>query len=222
MGELTDSKESFTIKAVGKHGERYDYSNINYMNSDTHIEIICKKHGKFLCTPTNHLQGTGCPKCKESKGEICIADFLTANEIKFVREYKFPNSLYRYDFYLPDQNILIEFHGEQHYKPVEIWGGKKALRKQRVTDRKKRDLAKTSNIPLVTLNYLHQKSNSIEEVLIRGFKNIYLFWISENDVVKVFRRGRDIREHYCLKYSPLNRIILENLFYLHPSIKLLF
>ena len=214
--------DEFKTKASSLHGSRYDYSLVLFHTNKDKVKIKCPVHGIFEQCVNDHLKRQGCHHCKTSKGEMEISEILTRHGINYVREYSLPDSKFRYDFYLPDQNILIEFHGEQHYKPVEIWGGKKALRKQRVTDRKKRDLAKTSNIPLVTLNYLHQKSNSIEEVLIRGFKNIYLFWISENDVVKVFRRGRDIREHYCLKYSPLNRIILENLFYLHPSIKLLF
>ena len=55
------------------------------------------------------------------------------------------------------------------------------------------------------------------------------FWIksaiyiaSSNDVVKVFRRGQDIRDYYKLKYSPLNRVIVENLLHEHPGVKLLF
>ena len=222
MGELTDSKESFTIKAVGKHGERYDYSNINYMNSDTHIEIICKKHGKFLCTPTNHLQGTGCPKCKESKGEICIADFLTANEIKFVREYKFPNSLYRYDFYLPDQNILIEFHGEQHYRAVEYFGGKEAFETTQLNDASKIELAKQQNIPLLTFSYRYLELGTLEGNLAIALTEIYRHWLVINGEVKVFKRTSDLCIYLKIRKTPLDRLIFEYIDKNQPEIRRLF
>ena len=216
------SVEDFRVKATALHGGKYDYSLTAFRTNKDKVKIKCPKHGVFEQVVHDHLKRQGCHHCKTSKGEMEISETLTRYGIKFVREHKLPLSMYRYDFYLPEQNILIEFHGIQHYKPVELWGGRKALRKQRVYDRKKRELAKASNIPLITLNYLHQKSNRMEETLIRGFKNVYFFWIKENDVVKVFRRGQDIRDYYKLKYSPLNRVIVENLLHEHPGVKLLF
>jgi hypothetical protein len=45
------------------HGDKYDYSRVEYVNSRTNVCIICPEHGKFFQTPNNHLRGAGCIKC---------------------------------------------------------------------------------------------------------------------------------------------------------------
>ena len=46
------------------HGDRYDYSLVEYVNSKTKVKIICPKHGEFEQTPNNHLNNkNGCPSC---------------------------------------------------------------------------------------------------------------------------------------------------------------
>ena len=57
-------KEEFIEKARKIHGERYDYSKVNYINSKTKVCIICPEHGEFWQTPDNHLQGKGCYICR--------------------------------------------------------------------------------------------------------------------------------------------------------------
>jgi hypothetical protein len=58
--------DSFIEKAIEKHGKKYDYSLVNYINSRTKIKIICEKHGQFEITPNNFLQKKGCSKCAKS------------------------------------------------------------------------------------------------------------------------------------------------------------
>lgn len=53
----------FLKKAKEVHGDKYDYSKVEYINSQTKICIICKEHGEFWQTPANHLSGQDCPKC---------------------------------------------------------------------------------------------------------------------------------------------------------------
>lgn len=55
--------ESFIKKAKEIHGEKYDYSKVSYVNSQTKICITCPKHGDFWQTPNMHLSKNGCPKC---------------------------------------------------------------------------------------------------------------------------------------------------------------
>lgn len=59
--------EEFIIKAKGIHGEKYDYSKVNYKNAQTRITIGCPLHGDFQQIPNNHITGNGCLKCKGSK-----------------------------------------------------------------------------------------------------------------------------------------------------------
>ena len=60
---LTSSKEEFIKKARSKHGDKYDYTKVNYVDSKTKVCIICPKHGEFWQIPANHIQGAGCSKC---------------------------------------------------------------------------------------------------------------------------------------------------------------
>ena len=56
--------EEFVHRARKVHGDKYDYSNVTYVNAKTTVEIICKKCGKvFWQFPFNHLQGHGCTYC---------------------------------------------------------------------------------------------------------------------------------------------------------------
>lgn len=59
--------ETFIEKARKVHGNKYDYSKVNYINSQTKVCIICPEHGEFWQTPNSHLNGIGCPKCSGLK-----------------------------------------------------------------------------------------------------------------------------------------------------------
>lgn len=62
-GRYTRTLEEFINQANEVHGYKYDYSEVNYLNSHTKISIICKEHGKFSQVAISHLSGTGCAKC---------------------------------------------------------------------------------------------------------------------------------------------------------------
>lgn len=57
------TKQEFIEKARAKHGCKYDYSKVEYINNHTKVCIICPEHGEFWQTPNKHLSGQGCPKC---------------------------------------------------------------------------------------------------------------------------------------------------------------
>ena len=57
------STEQFIIEAKEKHGDKYDYSKVQYENNLKEVIIICKEHGEFLQTPNGHLSNNGCKKC---------------------------------------------------------------------------------------------------------------------------------------------------------------
>lgn len=57
------TKESFIDKAKKIHGNKYDYSLVDYKNNRYKIKIICKIHSEFNQAPHKHLNGQGCPKC---------------------------------------------------------------------------------------------------------------------------------------------------------------
>lgn len=55
--------EDFIAKARKVHKDKYDYSQADYINSSTPVDIICPVHGLFTQTPTDHLSGRGCREC---------------------------------------------------------------------------------------------------------------------------------------------------------------
>lgn len=65
--EINANKAIFITRAKEKYGDKYDYSNMNYINSITPIEIICPIHNSFMQTPHDHLYNNGCPKCSEEE-----------------------------------------------------------------------------------------------------------------------------------------------------------
>jgi hypothetical protein len=60
------TKKQFVGEAMQIHGNRYDYSQVEYIDGNTNIAIICSEHGPFLQQPRAHLQKSGCPLCAES------------------------------------------------------------------------------------------------------------------------------------------------------------
>jgi hypothetical protein len=100
-------------EAKKNHGERYDYSNVVYVNNRTQICIICKVHGEFLQTPANHIKGKNCPKCT---GHFMDKNFFL-DKAKEVHKDKEGNPLY--DYSLVDYKdssthvtIICKEHGE--------------------------------------------------------------------------------------------------------------
>ncbi len=64
-GGIKLSQNIFIKKAKLKHGNKYNYSKVKYINSDEKIIIICKEHGEFLQSPKKHLFNKNCPICSE-------------------------------------------------------------------------------------------------------------------------------------------------------------
>ena len=63
MGRQPITQDQFIKNALKVHGDRYDYSHVNYVNSRLKVEIVCAEHGSFWTTPAVHIKGSGCPKC---------------------------------------------------------------------------------------------------------------------------------------------------------------
>ena len=64
--------EEFIEKARKVHGDKYDYSKVEYVNSETKVCIICPKHGEFWQSPVEHIRGHGCTKI-----QVCIKNIKT-------------------------------------------------------------------------------------------------------------------------------------------------
>lgn len=83
--DQTSNTEEFIEKAKNIHGNRYDYSLVNYKNNRTQVEIICKIHGKFLQAPSGHLGGKGCKECGREKSKEDTRSRIMLSKDEFIK-----------------------------------------------------------------------------------------------------------------------------------------
>lgn len=124
------------------------------------IKIKCQ-HNKcgfvWKVKPNNFLTGYGCPRCCVSQGEKTIERWLLKNGYNYNSQKIFvacrdKNPL-PFDFYLPDYNLLIEYDGEQHYKPSQFFGGEEAYKIRHKHDLIKNKYCEDNNINLLRIPY---------------------------------------------------------------------
>jgi len=104
---ITKSNDKFISDAIKIHNDKYDYSLVNYINSQTKIKIICSKHGIFKQIPNNHLKKQGCPKCVGYNRTT--EQFI--EESKEVHGNRYDYSLVNYIDYKTKVKIICKKHG---------------------------------------------------------------------------------------------------------------
>ncbi len=110
MNALTT--EQFIEKARKVHGDRYDYSKVNYVNNCTKVCIICPEHGEFWQRPNNHLQGYGCPLDGNRKPKTIFTTEDFIREAKKVHGDKYDYSKSVYKGRHRPITIICKKHGE--------------------------------------------------------------------------------------------------------------
>ena len=122
----TLTNEQFIERARKIHGDRYDYSKVDYKHHEIKIEIICHIHGSFFQTPHQHMKGSNCKKCSVIEGakftKTKIEDFIN-------RANKVCNNKYDYSksIYVNSKTKLIVIcliHGEFQCNPKHHLNGK--------------------------------------------------------------------------------------------------
>lgn len=149
--------EIFIRKSSDIHDNKYDYSLVNYTGHYDKVKINCPVHGIFEQGAGSHLSGIGCPRCSESKGEKEIFNYLVQRGIVFETQKTFEGCHYkkklRFDFYLPEHNLCIEYDGKQHFEPIKYYGGQKGLEIIQTKDNIKVDFCKSNNINLLRIRF---------------------------------------------------------------------
>lgn len=108
------TKEEFIKESIEVHGFIYDYSKVEYKNTNENVIIICKEHGEFEQTPSNHLRGTDCRLCSIIKGGLLrrktTEEFIC--ECIKIHGYKYDYSNTEYVSSLTPIKIICKEHGE--------------------------------------------------------------------------------------------------------------
>ena len=178
--------EEFIEKAVKIHGNLYDYSKVEYINSSTPVLIMDTETGdEFYQVPRDHLGGNGNPNRHDSFGERIIKTWLKNNISKncWDREKRFTNIQGRnidwgvvIDFVINinGKTYWIEYNGEQHYELrlgsiiYKYYTEEEALevfQKQLVRDKNVRKYCKENNIILVEIPYSYNTYKKISVLL---------------------------------------------------------
>lgn len=131
--------DEFIAKAKEVHGEKYDYSKVNYVNAMTKVTIICPTHGEFEMIPMNHIMGQGCPKC-HGRG-------LTQEEVierfKEVHGDKYDYSQVVFTKMHEKVKIICPKHGEFYQTPAKHYSHKQGCPKCGKEERKLKRLKNT-------------------------------------------------------------------------------
>lgn len=141
----------------------------NYINNATPLEVMCHE-GHIFKVKFNNFKDNGsrCPICKETKGEKAIRKYLIQNNLNFIPQKSFDNliglkgGLLSYDFYLPNNNLLIEYQGSFHDGTADTQSEEEFLSQQE-HDRRKKQYAIDNNIELLEIWYWDY--DNIENIL---------------------------------------------------------
>lgn len=149
-----------------------------YVNSRTHILMKHTACGgySYPVTPNSFLRGTRCPKCNQSHGERRVRDFLLARNLMFEEQGSYEECKYKrkllFDFIVNSLvgDIIIEYDGEHHSRPVRFGGVDELTALKRHLQTKRRDRIKTdycrvNGIPLIRIDYT--QFDEIEAILER-------------------------------------------------------
>lgn len=162
-------RNDFIQRAKERHGDKFSYRSVFYVNNDTPVSIYCKEHKyMFSVSPDTHLRGGGgCPYCSNSTGEIDVRLWLEEHDIDFLYQYRIPNfnsnlSLQYLvaDFYLPNHKTIIEFQGQQHYFNISHFyrNSKRTFELQLLRDETLRLYCKQNKLNLIEIKYDQQQS----------------------------------------------------------------
>jgi len=105
----------FIEKAIKVHGDKYEYSKVEYNGSHTQVYIICHEHGEFPQTPTGHLTGNGCPKCaaKYFRGKYRLTTLETfLKQAEEIHQGKYNYSKVEWKNTRTPVTIICPIHGE--------------------------------------------------------------------------------------------------------------
>ena len=209
------SNKEFIEKCVTIHGDKFDYTNTNYINSRTKIKIICKKHGEFEISPDNHSgkKPQGCNLCARENHKLIEITNERLEKLK-----KIHNNYYEYkDLSVTDGyiNIICPIHGEFKQSIFNHEYGHKCAQCAGTGFK----LTNLSNLRLNKLKKIHNNKYTYDDLSVtNGFINIICpihgkfrqtIFLHENgsgcELCGLIKRSKNIKEFNLL--NPKNPVI---------------
>lgn len=169
---LNERKQIFIERATKLHGNKFDYSQMDFIKQKKAIKIICPNHGKFFQTPEKHVaaKSKGCPKCwsdmrseiwkridrsnMRSKDIVSKEEFLIRSSNKFNNKYSY--DLSTFNGYTKNKiTIICPIHGEHLNTPVSHMISRTGCPK---CGNEQKNKSKTKNYDFI-ISQLHEKHN---------------------------------------------------------------
>ena len=111
--KLNYSQDRFIKDSQVTHGNKYDYSQVEYINAQSKVKIICPEHGVFEQRPANHIRGIGCSKCSDliagERRRLTTEEFI--EEAKLIHGTKYDYSRVVYTTFHDKVEIVCPEHG---------------------------------------------------------------------------------------------------------------
>lgn len=136
-------------------------------NSHKNIWWKCEKgHIDYQQSPHAKIgQNQGCPRCKISKGEKAICEYLEELNLEYETQFVIGNKKWRYDIYIKKHNLIIEVHGLQHYEDVDYFKGR-TLEEEQENDRLKEEYARNNGYNYMIVDYKEHNT----DITLKRFK----------------------------------------------------
>lgn len=150
----------FISRARKVHKDRYIYDKTVIDTTETKVIITCPIHGDFEQFPENHLQGHGC----QCKNQAVLYERLKESFPNYVVQWEAKVQWLRFDIYFPELNIAVEYDGQQHFAPIEKFGGQLEFEKTKIRDEIKNKLCEEHSCLLFRMKYDYKESDYQELV----------------------------------------------------------
>jgi len=116
------NRSEFIEKSVEKHGSKFNYDSVVYVNSITKVKLICENGHEFSIRPDMHInRGDGCRICKNNKMNKSNIDFINQMKEKYSDKYDY--SLVEYNGVYKDVTIICKEHGQFRKSPNSLLKG---------------------------------------------------------------------------------------------------
>lgn len=117
--------EEFIADAIKKHGNKYDYSHVEYKGATAFVTIICPVHGEFQQRAADHINGHGCKKCvyeQKALQQAKPADTFIS-QANVIHKNKYDYTKIKYINSHTPITIICPIHGEFYQQPADHLGG---------------------------------------------------------------------------------------------------
>lgn len=178
------SQDKFINEANEVHGNKYDYTEVEYSGANTKVKIKCKIHGLYEQTPSAHISHkSGCPKCFTYKSENTMNEILKELYIENTFQKIRPSWLkyingwnLEIDAYCEELKIGFEYQGRQHEKFVPYFHDNNIenFYNQQKKDIWKKERCNELNIKLICVphNYSYQNRDEMKQFIERSIQPI--------------------------------------------------